>query len=158
MKAELGDTVIVIYDGMTETGEIFDSSETSGPLEFVVGTGSVLPGFEENIIGMNEGESKSFSLTPEAAHGPSNPELIHTIARQGIPGQKEIKVGMVLGLTVERDGQEHKVPANVVALNKESITVDFNHPLAGQTLSYKVTLQSVAKRQAQTPVSPNPAH
>jgi peptidylprolyl isomerase len=149
MKAAPGDTVVVIYDGTTENGELFDSSEASGPLEFTLGTGSVLPGFEENITGMTPGETKSFTLPPEAAHGLSKPELIHTIKRDGIKGHESVQIGMVLGLTMEHNSQQHQVPATVTAMDKQNITVDFNHPMAGQTLTYKVTLQSVVKN---TPV------
>nr|MBF0221076.1 peptidylprolyl isomerase [Desulfobulbaceae bacterium] len=148
MKAELGDTVTVVYDGITENGEIFDSSESSGPLELVLGAGNVLPGFEENIIGLSTGESKEFKLSPREAHGLSNPELIHTFNKQGIKDHAKIKVGMVLGLNLDRDGQQQRVPATVIAVDETQITVDFNHPMAGLTLTYKVTVQSVAKQQA----------
>jgi len=148
MKAAPGDTVVVVYDGLTEDGELFDSSENSGPLEFTLGTESVLPGFEENITGMTEGESKSFTLPPETAHGLSDPELIHTFKRESIRNHQNIKVGMVMGLNLERDGQQHQVPAMVTALDEKNITVDFNHPMAGHTLTYKVTLQSIVKNKA----------
>ena len=147
MKAELGDTVVVIYDGLTEDGEVFDAADASGPLEFTLGTGSVLPGFEENISGMTQGETKSFKLPPEKAHGLSKPELVHTFDREGIKDHQNIKIGMVLGLNHDRDGQQHQVPATVTGIDDKKITVDFNHPLAGQTLAYKVTLQSVAKNK-----------
>jgi peptidylprolyl isomerase len=147
MRAAPGDTVVVIYDGITENGELFDSSETSGPLEFTLGAGSVLQGFDENITGMTQGETKSFTLPPEKAHGLSNPELIHTIKRDSIKNQQNIKIGMVLGLTMEHNNQQHQVPATVTAIDAQNITVDFNHPMAGQTLTYKVTLQSVVKNQ-----------
>lgn len=148
MKAELGDTVTVVYDGVTENGEVFDSSEASGPLTFVLGAGNVLPAFEENIIGMSSGETKEFKLPPQEAHGLSNPELIHTFNKQGLKDHEKIKIGMVLGLNLDRDGQQHQVPATVIAVDETQITVDFNHPMAGLTLTYKVTLQSAAKPQA----------
>ena len=146
MKAELGDTVTVIYDGLTEDGEVFDSSEASGPIEFALGAGNVLPGFEENVIGLAEGESKSFKLPAEKAHGLSNPDLIHTFDKQGIKDHQNIKIGMVLGLNLEQEGQQHKVPATVTAIDETQITVDFNHPMAGQTITYNLTLQSLTKQ------------
>ena len=148
MKAKLGDTVIVVYDGLTESGEVFDSSQSSGPLEFTLGTGNVLPGFEENILGLSEGETKSFKLPPEDAHGLSNPELIHTFDKKGLKDHQNIKVGMVLGLNVDREGQQHQVPATVTSIDETNITVDFNHPMAGQTLTYKVTLKSITQQKA----------
>jgi len=145
MKAAPGDTVVVVYDGFTEDGELFESSEGSGPLEFILGTGSVLPGFDENIIGMTEGESKSFTLAPEMAHGPSKPELIHTFSLNNIKNHKDITVGMVIGMDLEHEGERHQVPALVTALGEKDITVDFNHPMAGRTLTFKTTLQSIIK-------------
>ena len=94
MQIETGDTVVVVYDGQLDNGEIFDSSASSGPLEFIIGEGSVMPGFEAEIIGMGPGEKKSFTLAADAAHGPSNPELIHTVERSVLPNQGQLAVGI----------------------------------------------------------------
>jgi FKBP-type peptidyl-prolyl cis-trans isomerase 2 len=145
MKIETGDTVVVVYDGQLDNGEIFESSASSGPLEFTIGDGSVMPGFEAEIIGMGQGEKKSFALAPDTAHGPSNPELIHTVERGVLPNQGQLAVGMVLGLTIDHEGKKEKVPALVTALDDQQVTVDFNHPLAGKTLTYTVTVQSIKK-------------
>lgn len=145
MKADNGDTVIVLYNGILENGEVFDSSDKSGPLEFLIGSASVLPEFEKNIIGMHEGESKSFTLPPESAYGASQPELIQTFDRKSMPDAENLTPGMVLGLTIEKDGEQHKVPALLTALDATSVTVDFNNPLAGKHLTYNVTLQAIAK-------------
>lgn len=147
MKAAPGNTVIVIYNGILANGELFDSSDQSGPLEFIIGSGSVLPEFENNIIGMSEGESKTFSLSPKSAHGESNPELVQSIDRRLLPDSDNLAVGMVLGLTIDQDGEPQQVPALLTALDQTTATVDFNHPLAGKTLTYKVTLQAIAKPQ-----------
>lgn len=143
MKVKTGDTVVVLYDGILENGELFESSETSGPLEFTVGDGSVMPAFDAQVLGMGEGEAKTFRLQPDEAYGPSNPELIHTVDRSVLPGQESLSAGMVLGLTIDHEGKKEQVPALVSAVNGNQVTVDFNHPLAGQPLSYKVTVQSI---------------
>lgn len=143
MKIKQGDTVVVLYDGLLDNGDIFESSEASGPLAFTVGEGSVMPGFEKELLGLQQGEQKTFQLAADEAHGPSNPELIHTVERSVLPNSEQLTVGLVLGLTIDHEGKKEKVPAMVTALNGDQVTVDFNHPLAGKTLTYRVTVQSI---------------
>jgi FKBP-type peptidyl-prolyl cis-trans isomerase 2 len=146
-KAQPGHLVTVIYDSRLENDEIFESSKETGPLEFTIGTGEVLPDFETNIIGMTKGETRTFTLPPEAGYGPHNPELVQTIAKNGLINQAMVKPGTIMGLDMQKDGQTHKIPATVVAVDDENITVDFNHPLAGQSLTFTVTLQSINDTQ-----------
>jgi len=141
--AKPGDVVSISYEGVLDNGEIFESTNDTGPLEFTIGLSQVMPEFEKNIIGMSEGDEKEFTLAPEASYGHHNPELIHTIKRQGLKNQESMEVGMVLSLDIEREGQAHQVPAMIIALEKESVQVDFNHPLAGKSLTYKVTLKAI---------------
>lgn len=141
--AKPGDTISVVYDGLFDHDQIFETSGDTGPLKFTIGTNQVMPDFEKNIIGMQEGEAKEFTLNPEAAHGPHNPDLVHTIKRQGLKDQENLKVGMVLSLNIEREDKTHQVPALITDINKETIQVDFNHPLAGKSLTYKVTLKTI---------------
>ena len=149
MKVKTGDTVVVVYDGLLDSGDIFESSETSGPLEFTVGEGSVMPAFEEQIVGLKEGEQKTFQLAATDAHGSSNPDLIHTVERSVLPNPDQITVGLVLGLTIDHEGKKEKVPAMVTAMNENQVTIDFNHPLAGKALTYKVTVQSITAAAGQ---------
>jgi len=149
MKVKPGDTVVVVYDGLLDNGDIFESSETSGPLEFKVGEGSVMPAFEEQILGLTQGEQKTFQLAPAEAHGQSNPDLIHTVDRFVLPNPDQLTVGLVLGLTIDHEGKKEKVPAMVTAMNGNQVTVDFNHPLAGKTLTYRVTVQSITAATGQ---------
>lgn len=141
--ARPGDIVSVIYDGFLDNNEIFETSDDTGPLQFTIGGNQVMPDFEKNIIGMNEGESSEFTLPPEAAHGQHNPDLVHTIQRQGLKGEADFQIGTLLSLDVDRDGETHKVPAMVSDVQEKTIQVDFNHPLAGKALRYKVTLQKI---------------
>lgn len=142
------DHVTVTYEGILNNGEVFESSEDTGPLKFQMGTNSVIPGFEKGIIGMTLNDTKTITLKPEDAYGPKKEELIHTVDRKNF-GDTEIKPGLVLGMTVEKDGEKHKVPAMVTEIEDNKVTVDFNHPLAGQELTYKVTLQSIDQRSPQ---------
>ena len=136
------DTVTIIYDGLLPSGEQFDSSQDTGPLQFQMGTGSVLPAFEQAVLGMAAQETKSITVAAKDAYGLKNEDLILTVSRQGLADQA-IAPGMILGLNMEKDGEQHKVPATVLAVGAETVTVDFNHPLAGQDITYRITLLSI---------------
>lgn len=136
------DTVTVLYDGMLEDGTVFESSAETGPLSFEIGSGSVLPAFEAAVLGMKINETRSISLAADEAYGPRREELIITVPREKF-GEIELGPGSVVAMPLEREGQTHKVPATVVAADELNVTVDFNHPLAGMTITYKITLQSI---------------
>ena len=142
-KVQQGDRVNIEYEGMLENGEIVERSSENGPVEFEVGSGIMPPGFEKALIGMNEGEEKTITLTPDEAFGPRDEKLLHTVNRIVFGEGIEPKPGMVLGMTVKKEGQPHKVPALVTAVHGEDVTIDFNHPLAGKTLNYKLTLKAI---------------
>ena len=142
-KVENGDQVSIEYKGMLEDGEIVERSSDTGPVEFVVGSNIMPPGFEKALIGMGEGEEKTITMKPEEAFGPRDENLIHTVNRSVLGDKILPKPGMVLGMTLEKGEQTHKVPALVVAVNGEDVTIDFNHPLAGKTIIYKLTLKGI---------------
>ena len=142
-KAQFGDIVTIIYDGVLSDGNIFDTSDDSGPLEFQIGSNSVLPGFEDAILDMTEGETRTIQLQQEEAYGPKNKELIQTVDRKNLSPDIDPKPGMILGLTMEKDGVGEKVPALITEVTDDRITVDYNHPLAGRTLIFHLTLQSI---------------
>jgi FKBP-type peptidyl-prolyl cis-trans isomerase 2 len=147
LKAKPGDLVTVIYEGIIENGEIFESSQDTGPLQFRIGTGSVMAGFEEAVIGMGINESKEIRLQPEEAYGLPKEELIHTIGRSTWDENADIKPGVVLGMTMEKDGKQHQVPAMVTAVAGDMVTIDYNHPLAGKQVIYKITVQNIETHQ-----------
>lgn len=136
------DFVTIIYDGLLPNGEIFDSSKDTGPLQFQLGTGSVLPAFEQAVLGMVVQETRNITVAARDAHGLKNEELIVTVNRKGF-ADKNIAPGMILGMNLEKDGQQHQVPATVLALDAQTVTIDFNHPLAGQDITYRITLLSI---------------
>jgi FKBP-type peptidyl-prolyl cis-trans isomerase 2 len=136
------DFVTVRYEGMLTNGEIFESSEDTGPLEFQLGTNSVMAAFEKAVYGMAVKETRTVTIPPEEAYGPKHQELVYTVERR-LFKEKEINPGMVLGLDINKDGEVHKVPGTVVEADGEKVVVDFNHPLAGQDLVYKITLESI---------------
>jgi FKBP-type peptidyl-prolyl cis-trans isomerase 2 len=142
-KVQNGDHVSIEYEGLLEDGEIVERSSDTGPVEFVVGSNFMPPGFEKALIGMEEGEEKTITMTPEEAFGPRDENLIHKVKRSVFGEKIQPKPGMVLGMTLDRGEQPHKVPALVVAVNGEDVTIDFNHPLAGKTIIYKLTLKGI---------------
>ncbi|MBU0729327.1 MAG: peptidylprolyl isomerase [Proteobacteria bacterium] len=142
-RAKLKDFVTVIYEGVLETGEIFESSADTGPLSFITGNKEVLPAFDQGVIGMTIGETKTIRVEPEDAFGPRNETLIHTFPPETFGDNKEIKPGMIVGMTMEQEGQPRQVPALVVEVKNNGVVVDFNHPLAGEVLTYQITLQSI---------------
>ncbi|MFP3982356.1 MAG: peptidylprolyl isomerase [Desulfurivibrionaceae bacterium] len=144
-KAEHGDTVIITYDGYLEDGEIFDSSEDNGPLEFRIGEGSVLPAIEEGVMGMEVRETRTISPDPENAFGPRMEELVQTVDRDNWDRDAEIVPGTVVGFKNQYQGEEHNIPATVIEVNGDRVTVDFNHPLADKQLHFQVTLQDIKK-------------
>ena len=140
---QIGDQVSIEYEGMLEDGEIVERSSDTGPVEFEVGSNVMPPGFEKALIGMQEGEEKTLTMTPEEAFGPRDENLIHTVSLSVLGDKIKPEPGMVLGMTLDKEGQQHKVPALVIAVNGNEVTIDFNHPLAGKTLTYKLTLKLI---------------
>ncbi len=140
---QIGDQVSIEYEGMLEDGEIVERSSDTGPVEFEVGSNVMPPGFEKALIGMQEGEEKTLTMTPEEAFGPRDENLLHTVSLSVLGDKIKPEPGMVLGMTLDKEGQRHKVPALVIAVNGDEVTIDFNHPLAGKTLTYKLTLKLI---------------
>lgn len=129
----------VHYRGtLTDTGEEFDSSHGGDPLSYLVGAGQMIPGFEQALMGASTGDKKTFNLEAEDAYGPKDPEGVQQVPRDQFP--EEIEIGMVFGAEMP-DG--NNIPIRVVNANDEFITVDFNHQLAGQRLTFEVEVISV---------------
>lgn len=136
-QATTGDTVRVHYTGTLDDGSVFDSSADRAPLEVTIGSGQVIPGFEEALVGMEEGGTKSITLEPEDAYGPRNPQLIHTVERARIPPEINLDVGIAIQA---QDSGGNQIHFTVVELDDENVTLDANHPLAGKALTFAVEL------------------
>jgi peptidylprolyl isomerase len=136
-QAKKGDTAQVHYTGRLEDGQVFDSSQGGEPLEFEIGAGNVIQGFDEGVRGMSEGDKKRIEIEADEAYGQRVDALVQQIARQGLNLEHEPEVGMQLGLQLP-DGQE--IPVTITEVTKDSITLDANHPLAGQKLIFDVEL------------------
>jgi peptidylprolyl isomerase len=136
-EAKQGDNVKVHYTGRLEDGTVFDSSQDRDPLEFTLGEGQVIPGFEEAVQGMGEGESKTTTIAADEAYGPRRDDLILPVERDRFPEDVDPEVGQPLQMQTN-DGQVVQV---VVQEIKEGIVMlDANHPLAGQDLTFDIEL------------------
>lgn len=139
-QAKAGDTVRIHYSGTLNDGTQFDTSEGSEPLEFALGSGSVIPGFDAAVQGMAVGENKSVSIEPEQAYGPRHEQLVQDVPRQALPDDIDPSVGMRL----QGQGPDGQVMGlTITEVNDESITVDANHPLAGQVLNFDIELVEI---------------
>ena len=142
-EANDGDFVKVAYEAMLEDKEVFDSSSETGPLEFIVGFGTVFPGISAAVVGMKQGETKVIRLPAKGAYGERDEELVQKLPRQSLNAELSPEPGMIIGMLVEKEGQEQQVPATITAVTKKSVTIDYNHPLAGRDIFYKITLEAI---------------
>lgn len=141
MKPVTGDVVKIEYTGTLNNGDVFDSNVGGELLEFTIGEGLVIPGFETLVLGLEEGESGKATLDVEEAYGPRHEEQIITVENDFF-GDFKPEEGWMLSLESE-DGQQ--VPALVVEIGEENTRLDLNHPLAGQELTFDVRLVEVIK-------------
>ena len=139
-QAKNGDTVKVHYTGKLEDGRVFDSSENRDPLQVEIGKGNVIPGFENAIVGMEEGETKSVSVPKEEAYGSRRDELVIKVQKNALPENVTPTVGQRLNV---QQPNGRVVPVVVTEMDEGSITIDANHPLADETLHFDIRLVSV---------------
>ncbi len=141
MKAKAQDTVKVHYTGKLTTGEVFDSSEGREPLQFTVGGGQMIKGFDEAVDGMGLNEKKTVTIPSAEAYGDHNAELIQEVPKNQLPEEMKPEVGQKLVATNE---QGHETYVSVTAVTEEAITVDANHDLAGKDLVFDIELVEIA--------------
>ncbi len=137
---EKGHYVKLHYTGRLENGEIFDSSEGKTPFEFRVGANQVIPGFEKAIIGMKINEKKTFTVEPEEAYGERDERLKQSFLRSELPMNFQPSVGEILALQTEDGTRLHAI---VTEVTPHQITIDLNHPLAGQRLTFEVEILEI---------------
>lgn len=140
MAVVSGNTVQVHYKGTLSSGEIFDSSEGRQPLEFVVGSGQVIAGFDKAVMDMNVGEHKTVNIPVDEAYGQRTNEALVTLPRSEFPEDIQPQVGQELQMS---DDQGHVFPVIVAEVGDEHVVLDANHPLAGQDLTFDITLVNV---------------
>jgi FKBP-type peptidyl-prolyl cis-trans isomerase 2 len=136
-EAQVGDLVSVHYTGKLTNGEVFDSSKERDPLQFTLGKKEMLVGFEEGVVGMKPGETKSVTLNPEQAFGGRREDLILDIPKDKFPQHITPSVGLQLNLS---NASGANMPVVITEVGDDSVTLDGNHPLAGQTLVFDIEL------------------
>ncbi len=139
-KAVIGDTVKVHYTGRLDDESVFDSSREREPLQFTIGAGQVIPGFEEAVVGLEPGESATTRIEPENAYGALLDELKITVPRDNLPDDFSVSEGDHLQMRTQ-DGQVVRV--RVLGVAEDAIVVDANHPLAGKPLSFEIELVEI---------------
>jgi FKBP-type peptidyl-prolyl cis-trans isomerase 2 len=139
-QAQHGSKVKIHYTGRLEDGTVFDSSEGRDPLEFTLGEGRIIPGFETGTMGMTVGQKKTISIPPDEAYGDHREDLVAHVNRNEFPEGADPAVGQVYQMD-QGDGQS--IDLRVIAVEGEDITLDANHPLAGQTLIFDIELVSM---------------
>lgn len=140
-KAKAGNTVKVHYTGTLEDGTVFDTSREREPFEFKLGEGTVIPGFDEAVTGLEVGETTTISIEPEDAYGEVRDEMMLPVAKEHVPENMEPEVGMQVQLQTQ-SGQQ--VIARIVNVEDDKILLDANHPLAGKTLNFDIELLEIS--------------
>jgi peptidylprolyl isomerase len=139
-QAKAGDKVRVHYKGQLSDGTIFDSSLEREPIEFILGQDTVIPGFEDAVIGMEAGESKDVSIPPEEGFGEYSEDLVVNIEKTILPPEINPELGMQLEVSSEEETPRVFTIADIA---EDSITLDGNHPLAGKEIAFKITLLEI---------------
>lgn len=140
-QVQQGDTVKVHYTGKLEDGTVFDSSVSRDPLQFTLGKGQIIPGFEHAVVGMNPGESKTEKILADQAYGPRREDMVIEVDRQQLPADLQPEVGQQLQVS-QTPGQA--IPVMITDVSESRVMLDANHPLAGEDLIFDIQLLEIA--------------
>jgi peptidylprolyl isomerase len=152
IRAAEQDTVKVHYTGTIDDGTVFDQSPEDRPLQFIIGKQEVIPGFEEAVVGMRQGERKTVKIPCDKAYGSSKPELLEKVDRKLISDDVELHLGGQLQIT-NNDGS--LLCVMVREITADTVTLDANHPLADKDLTFEIEMLDV-QNPAETPAPPSP--
>jgi len=150
VQAKTGDIVKVHYTGRLQDGTVFDTSVGSEPLEFTIGQGQLISGFEQAVIGMKVGESKTVTIPVDQAYGPRRDDMILVVEQDQLPEDLDPRVGMQLQMN-QGDGEIMIV--TITEVSETTVTIDANHPLAGQDLTFEIELVGIGTSQSSPTVS-----
>ena len=139
-QATPGDTVLFHYTGSLKDGTVFDSSSGRDPLRVTLGSGQVIRGVDEALVGMTPGQEKSVTIVADQAYGQRRAELLHEVQREAIPPEVDLEVGKQLE---GRDTAGQRLRLTVVEVADDTVTLDANHPLAGQDLQFELQLVQI---------------
>ncbi len=141
-KAKEGNVVKVHYKGTLNNGTEFDCSHEREPLEFTVGQGTVIPGFEQGIVDMLTGEKKTINIPCDKAYGPRQNDMVQSVERNQIPPEMEIQVGQQLQVQTP---DQQVIVVTITEIQENAVTLDANHPLAGQDLTFELELVEIVE-------------
>jgi peptidylprolyl isomerase len=141
--AKAGDTVSVLYIGTLDNGTVFDTNVNSTPLVFTIGAHTVIPGFEEAVAGMDKGQVKTIHIPVDKAYGPYRSDLVRVVNRSKFPPDAKPEVGQLYTLRNTTDGTTSI--AKVINVTGDSVTIDENHMLAGQNLTFMIRLIGITQ-------------
>lgn len=139
-QVKKGSMVAVFYTGMFKDGTVFEKNIGQAPLKFKVGKGKVIKGFENAVMGMKLGQTKTAVFKPAEAYGPTDPDLISTISLSEIPTETEVTIGRELSFTA---GNGNLVEGVITAIDGDAVTIDDNHPLAGRSLTFEIKVVEI---------------
>ena len=142
LQVTKGDLVQVHYTGQLSDGEEFDSSRGEEPLKVEIGAGQLIQGFEDGLMGMSIGESKTVIIPPDQAYGLRHEEMVRAVTLDQLPDGLEVQEGMVLESSYQ---QGHRVELRVTEINSDKVELDMNHPLAGETLTFDIEVVEIIK-------------
>jgi peptidylprolyl isomerase len=140
-QAKAGDTVKVHYHGRLTDGTTFDSSQGREPLEFKVGSGSVIKGFDDGVTGMSVGDKKTVHIPADDAYGQKDDTRVVEFPKSNFPPDIQPEVGMQLNMS---NGAGQVIPVVVIEVNEDMVVLDANHPLAGQDLIFDIELVDIS--------------
>ena len=139
-QAKVGDTVKVHYKVKLEDGKLFETSVNREPLQFKIGEGKLIPGFEQAVAGMKPGESKTTTIPWKEAYGPHHHELVKVVERKDFPVHINPEVGLQLR---SREVHGREIVFTIIGISESSVTLDANHPLAGKDITFDIELLSI---------------
>ena len=139
-QAKVGDTIKVHYTGTLDNGTVFDSSVGREPLEFTIGRGQMIPGFDKGVVGLNPSESKTITIPADQAYGPYRQDLVQVVARDQLPTDSELEVCQMLQ---NRQPNGQIILVTVTNVTDSNVTLDANHRLAGKNLTFEIQLVEI---------------
>ena len=145
MPVKQNERVKVEYEGTFENGDIFDSTQMHGgePLEFQVGLHQVVPGFENAVVGKELNDEFQIRLEPKDAYGDYHKEGVQAIPRTQFPPDMTPEIGMIVQLQQQHGDHTHPIPAKILKVDENEVTMDLNHPMAGKVLNFKMKIVGI---------------
>jgi FKBP-type peptidyl-prolyl cis-trans isomerase 2 len=139
------DQVTITFIGSLDNGAVFTRVAADNPMTFLIGDAELPPSVEQTLIGMKIGETRTVRVDPDEGYGPRMKNLLHEVPKSTIEHRFAPKPGMLISQKVERDGEQHTVPATIIEVRDATVILDYNHPLAGHHLTYELTVLALQK-------------